>query len=115
MLVYLTFCFEISEQVLKRKVEDSYLKKSKLRNNASDGFLCTLFRYKTTSKTSNDNTIYNVDVDHEIQIQKLNKEIDQLLKLTSSMQSQLTITCECLQEKIEKRTAEESDKKELLK
>ena len=77
--------------------------------------MCTLFRYKTTSKTSNDNTIYNVDVDHEIQIQKLNKEIDQLLKLTSSMQSQLTITCECLQEKIEKRTAEESDKKELLK
>ena len=31
------------------------------------------------------------------------------------MQSQLTITCECLQEEIEKRTAEESDKKELLK
>ena len=77
--------------------------------------MCTLFCYKTTSKTSNDNTINNVDVDHEIEIQKLNKEIDQLLKLTSSIQSQLTITCECLQEEIEKRTADESDKKELLK
>ena len=77
--------------------------------------MCTLFCYKATSKTSNDNAIYNVDVDHEIQIQKLNKEIDQLLKLTSSMQSQLKITCECLQEEIEKRTAEEHDKKELLK
>ena len=31
------------------------------------------------------------------------------------MQSQLTITSECLQEEIEKRTAEEHDKKELLK
>ena len=77
--------------------------------------MCTLFCYKETSKTSNDNTKYNADVDHEIQIQKLNKEIDQLLNLTFFMQSQLTITCECLQEEIKKRTAVESGKKELLK
>lgn len=31
------------------------------------------------------------------------------------MQSQLSITCECLQDEIEQRTAEESDRKELLK
>lgn len=31
------------------------------------------------------------------------------------MQSQLSITCECLQDETEQRIAEESDRKELLK
>ena len=37
-----------------------------------------------------------------LRLKKVNKEIDDLLLLTSSMQTQLSVTCECLQVEIKK-------------
>ena len=110
----------VSEQALKRNVDTVSSKASRLRNEARDDFLSQTFTYEINSVSSvnvsvsvND-PIANEDC-YESEIKKLNFEIQELISLSTSLQSQLNITCECLKEEINKRTEEENSKQEIIK
>ena len=108
----------VSEQALKQKGDTVSNKASRLRNEARDDFLSQTFAYEvnsinTFSVSLNDSVAY--EDPHENEIKKLNFEIQELISLSASLQSQLNTTCECLKDEINKRTEEENSKQEIIK
>ena len=105
---------EVSEEALKRKVDTVNNKTSRLRNDARDDFLSQTFTYEVNSVNVSVNyPIANVDC-YENALKKINFEIQELISFSASLQSQLNMTCECLKEKISKRTEEENSKQEII-
>ena len=108
----------VSEQALKRKVDTVSNKASRLRNEAPDDFLSQTFTYEVNSINSVNVSVNDPNANedcYDSEIKKLNSEIQELVSLSISLQSQLNITCECLKDEINKRTEVENSKQEIIK